>query len=121
MTTMKSKILTILSVFMFSNGWAIEDDPPIKFPTFEEVDADHNGIISRDEGFRNEYLLKNWEKVDENNNEEVDREEFKRLKPVTRKTEEQKTDHPDAVQQYENGKYISPEKQIERNLREEEK
>jgi EF hand len=90
----------------------------LDFPAFGVIDTNHDNLISHEEAFKNESLIKNWDKLDANVDGKIDSTEFLMLKPVTRRVEAQKTDHPQEVEQYEDGKYISPAEQIERNIKE---
>ena len=85
---------------------------------FESLDKDHNGVISRDEGFADENVAKFWDQLDSSIDSKLDKAEFAQLETVVQRENALKTDHPQAVQQYENGKYISPQEQMERNKRE---
>ncbi|WP_394753288.1 hypothetical protein [Crenothrix sp.] len=112
-----------ISLTIFSTAWA--QDPPNfpaqgkhDLPTFSSVDKNSDGLISREEGFSTEDVSKYWDKLDTSLDGNLDKAEFSKLADVVQTEEALKTDHPQEVQQYENGQYISPEEQIERNKRE---
>lgn len=88
------------------------------YPAFGVLDKNQDNFISHEEGYSNESLTKNWDKIDTNLDGKLNSDEFLTLKPIAERVEAQKTDHPQEVEQYKNGKYISPTEQIERNSKE---
>jgi hypothetical protein len=87
-------------------------------PASNIIDKNNDGLISRDEGFSNEDVSRHWDKLDTDLDGNLDKAEFAKLESVVKREESLKTDHPENVQQYKKGKYITPNEQIERNTRE---
>jgi hypothetical protein len=124
--------ITITSLFvsavLITSAWAgtprdhagrqSESAPDPKNLPMETVDTNSDGSISREEAFGNEKVSKYWDKLDKDLDGLLNRAEFSRLEEVVNFEEARKTDHPVDVQQYEDGEYISPNEQIERNQRE---
>ncbi len=84
-------------------------------PALKMLDKNTDGLISRDEGLSNQYVARYWDKLDTNLDGKLTQTEFDQLASMVEREESLKTDHPQVVQQYKNGKYISPTQQIERN------
>ena len=84
-------------------------------PEFSTLDNNHNDLISRDEGLSNEYVARYWDILDADLDGSLTPAEFAKLESVVQREESLKTDHPQDVEQYKKGKYISPNEQIERN------
>jgi len=87
-------------------------------PAFSTLDNNHDDLISRDEGLSNEYVARYWDILDADLDGSLTPAEFAKLESVVQREESLKTDHPQDVEQYKKGKYISPNEQIERNKRE---
>jgi hypothetical protein len=87
-------------------------------PAFSTLDNNHDDLISRDEGLSNEYVARYWDKLDTDLDGNLTPAEFANLESIVQREESLKTDHPQDVEQYKKGKYISPDEQIERNKRE---
>jgi hypothetical protein len=108
-----------------STTWANEpantstkNDGKLKCPAFSTLDNNHDDLISRDEGLSNEYVARYWDKLDADLDGSLTPSEFAKLEPVMKREKSLKTDHPQNVEQYKKGEYISPKEQIERNRHE---
>lgn len=108
-----------------STAWANEPvNSPTKSeskqncPAFSSLDTNHDDLISRDEGLSNEYVARYWDKLDADLDGSLTPAEYAKLESVVQREESLKTDHPQDVEQYKKGKYISPNEQIERNKHE---
>jgi hypothetical protein len=84
-------------------------------PALKMLDKDSDGLISRDEGLSNQYVVRYWDKLDTNLDGYLAQPEFDQLASTVQREESLKTAHPQVVQQFKHGKYISPAQQIERN------
>lgn len=87
-------------------------------PVFSSLDNNHDNLISRDEGLSNEYVARYWDILDADLNGSLTPAEYAKLESVVQREESLKTDHPQDVEQYKKGEYITPDEQIERNKRE---
>ena len=113
------RCLLLVAPIVFSPAWSAEiPTSKHELPTFGALDKNQDQLISHDEGFGDEDVAKHWDKLDTNRDGNLDPTEFSKLQAVVKREEALKTDHPDVVQQYKNGKYIPPSEQIERNKRE---
>lgn len=116
------RLIMLCIVLISTTVWAEENstirDNDSDTPSFETLDVNRDNLISHEEAYKNEAVIKNWDKLDTNIDGNLDTAEYSKMKPIVQRVENQKTDHPQAVEQYENGKYISPKKQIERNIKE---
>jgi hypothetical protein len=115
---MKARYLSsLLLAALATNIFAMENATKSETtcPSFSELDKNSDQMINREEGFKDENVAKLWDKLDKNLDGNLDKNEFSALMPEEKREEALETDHPVKVQQYENGKYISPEQQIQRN------
>lgn len=114
--------MLLVTAMVFPAAWAAETPNASAknvskhaLPTLSMLDKNQDGLISRDEGLSDEDVSRYWDKLDTNLDGNLDQAEFSKLKVVVQREEALKTDHPQDVQQYKKGKYISPSEQIERN------
>lgn len=112
-------------LFTCSTAWANEpansstkSEGKQNCPAFSTLDNNHDDLISRDEGLSNEYVARYWDTLDVDLDGSLTPTEFAKLESVMKREKSLKTDHPQNVEQYKKGKYISPNEQIERNRRE---
>lgn len=122
---MKTTYLSCLTLaILASNAFAMEGATKTEktCPSFAELDKNHDQMINREEGFKDENIAKLWDKLDKDQDGNLNQQEFSALQPEEKREEALETDHPVKVQQYdEHGNYISPERQMERNAKEPEK
>lgn len=108
-------MLVVISVY-FPYTWAENSTSvPSKSIQLAKIDTNNDGQISKEELYQREPLLKYWDKLDTNRDGYLTVAEMARLQAVISREEARKTGHPVDVQQYQNGTYISPSEQIERN------
>lgn len=115
---MKTKYLyAILASIICNQVLALEDvkNQEGDNPSFSQLDANKDQLISRDEAFKDEFVSKLWDKLDKDSDGSLDVKEFSNLPSEEKRLREIETDHPQKVQQYENGKYIPPSQQINKN------
>ncbi|MDO8937676.1 MAG: hypothetical protein Q7U98_00790 [Methylicorpusculum sp.] len=112
-------------LFTCSTAWANEpansstkSEGKQNCPSFSTLDNNHDDLISRDEGLSNEYVARYWDTLDVDLDGSLTPTEFAKLGSIMKREKSLKTDHPQNVEQYKKGKYISPNEQIERNRRE---
>lgn len=79
------------------------------------LDADADGMISRDEAFNDKNLSKHWGMLDENNDGFLSKQEALKIDVIIPAEIARETDHPQKVDQYRKGEYISPNQQIIEN------
>jgi hypothetical protein len=112
-------LLTISAVWAeATQNTSVKNASKLDLPALNAIDKNNDGLISRDEGFSNEDVSRYLDKLDTDLDGNLDKTELAKLESVVKREESLKTDHPDDVQQYKNGKSISPNEQIEKNRRE---
>lgn len=120
-------LMLIAGSFLAGTAWAeegsgmkgvSEKESVHALPSFESLDKNHDNLISREEALGNKPLIKYWDKLDISLDGNLEPAEFSMLEPLMKREEALETGHPQVVEQYKNGKYISPVEQIERNRKE---
>ena len=67
-------LLTAIFLSLGSMSMAAEDQAAST--TFEEIDANHDGVISKAEAIKRDDIAKHWETIDTNKNGNINIDEF---------------------------------------------
>lgn len=108
---MKLVNVAAMLVFMVSTNFLHAETGVQEEIDFNSLDANDDGLISREEGASEERLVKYWGSLDSDRDGYLDEAERDNAMPIITEQESRLTDHPQKVQQYEDGRYQPPQKQ----------
>ncbi|MDH5649943.1 MAG: EF-hand domain-containing protein [Gammaproteobacteria bacterium] len=73
---MTKLILTVFTLAVSLSFSVLADEKHPVSATFDEIDIDHDGYITKAEAIQRDDLAKNWKKIDKNDNSKIEVGEF---------------------------------------------